>query len=481
MSVWTTYVVVFFASYPWMVASSDAAILKSDVADAYITTLPCELVTWVLLLACGDLFHPVEGRRFPRTRRYISHTCSLWRQIVHGCSSFWSQCYFRPYDAKATVDLNVSRFRDAPLHLRMRFEDYFLFRCHSTIPRPAMMSPRETLDAIIPHLPNCKSLVMLVEDQNAFPTLMKALSHIKGLLLETFVLTRIAVVEHLTKKSTPFVGTLFSAQLPKLRNLYLTRATIGWSRPCSFVAIDTLVLCDLRPPYSPTKSQFGAVVEAASVLRRISFRNLTITASHEDDPLLTFVSLSVVEIDVHFDGDRSLSSFVNCLSLPALRTVSVQINSMEDISCVVQCAELLRTAINFTVLSRSIFTEYLFRYPWERVELCYMLEKLHSVQRLDLVRAGPHFFPSMLMGDKKLCPALKSLALTQAVVRHLKKFLLARVGVDSLPSLSLELHDLNRLDGDESDLGAVKALAGPGYLVFDPDYEDLLGWLTFQY
>ncbi|KAJ7642480.1 hypothetical protein DFH06DRAFT_1334348 [Mycena polygramma] len=476
------WLVAFLVGLPLLVFGVDGVPslhLDTD-RPADMSALPCELVTCVLLLACGDLFHPTEGRYFARTRRFISHTCQRWRKIVLSCSAFWSKYNVRPYEAKDAVHFHVSQFRNAALHLRIRFIDYYFSRCHSKIPRLEMLSPRPTLEAVIPYLHNCESLVMVLEDQNAFPMLMEALSHVEGLLLETLVLTRIVIAELVTHAAPPFIGTIFSARLPKLRNLYLTRATIGWTAPVGFAAIDTLVISSIGSPYQPTQRQLGAVIEAATVLRRMSLRSVAFTASSDDDSLPIFTSLSIVELDLHFEGDRTMSGFVNRLHLPALQSVSVQINSVDDVFCVSRCADLLRTVIKFTVSTLPIFTEYLYRYPWERVELCYMLQKLPAVQRMDLVRAGPHFFPAMLMGDSTSHRALETLAISQGVVRHIREFLEARVKMDSLPPLALELHDLNRLDDDEGDLEAVEALAGPGRLAFDPDYHDTLDWLKHQ-
>ncbi|KAJ7654011.1 hypothetical protein DFH06DRAFT_1133590 [Mycena polygramma] len=461
---------------------SDAACVACS--NRSMSTLPCELITLILLFACGDLFPPGDRRHFVRTRRALLNTCRLWRDVVDSCPTFWSRCYFWPYAERSVVNLNVSRFRQSTLDLRVRFEDYYLVRCRSKVPRPAMISPEETLEMVIPYLQNCRSLVLILEDRYAFPMLMRALSRIEGSLLDTLVLTRVVVSAYLTQGAPPFIDTLFFARLPNLRNLYLTRATIGWRLREAFAAVDTLVLDDLSPPYAPTEYELGAAIEAAKGLRRVSLRNVAFPPlSHEDPPLPTFVSRSLREIDLQFDGSSSMSIFVGHLHLPALSAVSVQITSMEDVLCVLHCSALLRSAIDFTVISPAIFADFLFRYPWQRVELLYIFEHLHSVQRLDLARAGPHFFPAMLMGDPNscICPTLRTVAVTEAVVRHLKEFLQSRSRAGTLSRVSMELYEINRLEDDETEFDLVAALAQPGSLKFDPEYEDRLGWVSFQY
>ncbi|KAJ6477945.1 hypothetical protein C8R47DRAFT_1323292 [Mycena vitilis] len=239
-----------------------------------------------------------------------------------------------------------------------------------------MISPEETLDMIIPYLNNCRSLVLILEDRYAFPMLLRALSRIEGPLLDTLVLTRVVVSAYLTQGAPPFTETLFFARLPNLHNLYLTRATIGWRFRQAFTALDTLVLNDLSPPYAPTEYELGSAIEAAKNLRRASLRSVEFPLSRDDPPLPIFVCRSLLELDIQFDGNITMSVFIGHLHLPAISAVSVQVASMEDVFCVLHCSALLRSAIDFTVISPEIFADFLFRYPWHRVELFYMFERL---------------------------------------------------------------------------------------------------------
>ncbi|KAJ7661395.1 hypothetical protein DFH06DRAFT_1325696 [Mycena polygramma] len=482
-ALWLISFVVVFPSKAVSSGVSSNKILLSTRRDVYILKLPCELTTLILLLACGDLFHPEDTGHFDRTRMALLHTCRRWRAIVASCTSFWSRCYFRQYDSKSAVQFIVSHFRQAALDLRVIFEDYYVPHLHLKPKRLPTISSKDTINAIMPYLQNCRSLVLVLEDRRAFPAFMDALSRINELMVETFVLSRTIVIPRITQ---PFPNTVLFARLSRLRNLYLTRATIGWSPPQTFATLDTLVLDDLNPIYAPTQLQLGSLIEAAKGLRRFSMRDVTFPhVSRDDPPLPLFTSHSLREIDLHFIGDKAMAHFIRGLHLPAVHSLSVQINTVDDIFCVLHCTELLRSATTFTVSSYPIFGATLVRYPLHKLMLVDMFEHLHSVQTLDLTRAGPHFFPAMLTGNfqSHVCPTLQTLRVSRVEVQPIMDFLVARLPADAdtpLP-LTLDLHDLARCRGDGSDLELVKALLEPDRVRFDPEYEDKLGWISYRY
>ncbi|KAJ7169020.1 hypothetical protein C8R46DRAFT_1034142 [Mycena filopes] len=438
----------------------------------YMRDMPVEIVTSILLYACGYFFDSRTGRMFGKTRRAVQLTCWSWHQIVVTVGDFWSQYYFLPFDIRARVLLWTSRFRSG-LDVRLRFEDYLNYSITSgAVHSSERMFPLETLTVLIPHLSSCKHLALAAEELFAFPMLVRAMIGIDGSLLESFTLSRLKVSDLVSGKVAVQDQILFLGSLPRLVTLRLQRASIGWGSPASFANVITATFDDINGTLAPTRRQLAAVLSAATCLRRLSMRRLSLAPGLSTDVAPRIVVSSIVEMDLYFGADRDIVGFIRNLSLPSLRTLSFQIN------CVVKCESLLKSVWRFNILSPAIFTAYLTEHPWQRAHLIPLFRLLVSARHVDMCRAGPHFFPAFLYATEHgpVCESLEQLTVCEPHAHHVNEFLTRRVAsYKVVPKLAL--HSIDSASGADDDMDVLASWMSRGLVTIDPEYVDVLAWV----
>ncbi|KAJ7024537.1 hypothetical protein C8F04DRAFT_1192349 [Mycena alexandri] len=381
----------------------------------YLHEVPVEIVTIILLYACGLYFDPVTGRDFERTRFAIQLTCHQWNEIVKNVGDFWFQYYFLPFDIRSRVLLWTSRFRRG-LDLRLRFEDYLNHSVFSGIVHPSKrIFPFETITALIPHLPSCKHLSIAAEELFAFPMLVKSMVGVDGSVLEFFTLERLKVPDLVSSRVQVEDLILFMGNLPRLVTLRLQRASIGWKSPGSFTNIVSMMLDDISGHIAPTRQQLGRALAAAVRLRRLSMSGVALAASVDGESQLDFVVPSLVELNLCLGQHSEMAWFIRDLCMPLLEIFTYQISRVKDLLCIMKCRPLLASIQRFNILSPIGFTAYLSHNPWERANLIPLFRLLPSVRHLDMCRAGPYFFPALLdaITHGPVCPFLNCLTLCE--------------------------------------------------------------------
>ncbi|KAJ7715215.1 hypothetical protein B0H16DRAFT_510402 [Mycena metata] len=430
--------------------------------------LPLELVLRILIFACGG--YRAGRLAFLRTRRYIAHTCHLWRSIVESVSHFWRTLDVTPHLRISEVRHWISHWSTARLDLKLKFDDLYSLRYVPSSAGPPRMYPQHTIAVFAPYFARCARLTLVLEDAHALPDVLDRLRRTRADHLVELSITRIT----LPLQSAPLARTvsrprrLFANSAPQeLGRLRADGVSVGWGDLRLFTNLYDLILLNLLYPVNMATIQFYRLLFRAAQLCRLCVKRV----SCEELLVLPVppIHLPLLRVlDLHLDGSLGVSCVLSHCIAPALTSLSVYLPSDDELYLLLHCASAMSSVTTLSV--NGSLTDV-----FAASRLYALLPRL---VHLDLTRATPGYCEALYDGrrqDPHLCPVLEELRVISVPLSLLRSILELRAAA-SRPVRRLVMYRVYDMVETDDDLDWYLQEYSDGDILIDPPVLSLPSW-----
>ncbi|KAJ7715117.1 hypothetical protein B0H16DRAFT_1742206 [Mycena metata] len=418
--------------------------------------LPNEILFSIFSYAVGNYADADPARRIYYQRLFsIASACQHWNDYVGSCGGLWSTFRLTPHRLAASLSFWLSRIHRAPVDLRLSFDDMFALYHPRSTARAPRLGTRDSILRVSPAFSQCARLSIDADATYAFPLLMELLCVASGHLLVSLSITRVyfAFLEDRVPPIDPTPNLFFRSGVPRLRFLRLCNALVGWGNLEFYGRLEVFTVWAMRPPVNPTADQLYAILVVARFLVRLSMREVECDSlSPRVHPL--FYLPSLVELDLHLSGTLGVPDVLARCRMPALRTLTLILDSEFDLRCILACSAMLERVVVLSLQVTGL--------------------SMPLVEHLDVSRSSAVAFSALHSPDgpyytSNLCPRLSRLVVRNVPPSDMKDFLRRRA------ASGLVLHQLTMFqvvdffESNETDLAWIAGTLGADAFHMDPE------------
>ncbi|KAJ7660708.1 hypothetical protein DFH06DRAFT_1129768 [Mycena polygramma] len=403
----------------------DAQVLQMATSDheipfaQSIRSLPAELLTYILVLACGQYFG--RTRLFVHTRSEVSLVCRLWRDTIVGCGAFWSSYILRPGKIRKAARLWLSRTQKCTMELRVEY-GFDVYPMPASHRRKRQLSVNEFLRIFVKIMPRVGRLRILAPSTGVLDALISAIRAI-----DLPHLTYLSFCVQLPTSTPPSTASrpIDGAFVCAVRGPTVVRfcgAALSWKIPSYYANVTTLVLELLAEGVAPDVYSLHSVLQTARSLVRLSLDSVVLVGSIRG--LETVVMPCLEEIHVGMAGNSQLADLLSIVRAPLLSALYIRLVLRWDLHLLQRWAGLLEP------VSSLVIDQARGKGEWLDV----VRPMLPNLVRLNLAWSGPRFFRAMLANHEVLqglWPSLRFLIVADMDFVDLKEFLEIRGSVNA--------------------------------------------------
>ncbi|KAJ7131529.1 hypothetical protein C8R43DRAFT_957026 [Mycena crocata] len=341
--------------------------------------------------------------QFLGTRSALRSSSRSVREAVDACPLFWRRAIFTPrqslsfqVDALDRVDLSELDFT-----IRVA-SDVGLEEgdVENSLERYMM----RTSALLHTYFPACIRLAVEAKTAGFLDIMLQFLLVIPHPSLQTFVVAfsfnRFATFEPSFISDFTFYNGRSFGFMP-ITILALCASSVVRS-VASYSSASTLSASVQHPRSKPLPwSDFMGYISASTWLTRLRLDGIR-CGSLPLDAVSTVLLPQLQELDVRFDGQRSLASFLRVLNVPGLLVFKFRAATSRDVACLLECGSIMVAITEFHIITRPDF----------RASVAAVFGWLHSVKVLDIRLSSSNVFgafcsasfhPEPFSGEKWTC------------------------------------------------------------------------------
>lgn len=359
--------------------------------------LPQELVSGILLVACGDAVK--DYVKFYRRRGELSQLCVQWRTAVLQCVEFWTYIRITQRMPLKLLELWLDRTAAADLRLEVYFENLAEYYGAEPVPRRICEYTASILPLILPRAGQWTHLSLDIESTKCLSQMLQAIDAVAPVTLQ--------VLEILSR---PYAGITYHSDdvhlvsvpaklclAPHVQRLSLYSVTMDWFGFTSFDSLEVLELCNFVHPYFPKWEDFVELLGQALHLRRLILRSVGCRGCPVSKTAPVILLPSLVELEVEFRSHISVAEFVCRLQMPKLDSISLYFRAGSDMQCLSLCLDahptLFYSATQLTLAGYLVYTDHVV------AEIARLYRLSWKVRVLNTSDASPLFFRALLHGE----------------------------------------------------------------------------------
>ncbi|KAJ7881451.1 hypothetical protein B0H13DRAFT_2345110 [Mycena leptocephala] len=417
-------------------------------------TVPIEIKTIILLLACGRYFG--NPRSFIENRLLFLLVCSEWANIIIGYGPFWTSYILRPAKSKSNTIRSLSRTNGHSLDLQVELRFEYLWK----VPNVDQLSLSDVILLFSQYAPGCSRLRMFTDDPF---TLKRTTSSINSVNLPDLdFLSLSCIYQGRPRIIRPVQQTYDNAFITSRRCpsiIRLSGIAITWSVHGYFENVTTLLIENLWEGISSTIQDLHSILHTTRNIVRLALSKIRCMGSASN---LSSISLPFLkELYLNITSHRQTVHLVAGIIAPLLTSLQIGFSDNHDLDALRSCTGL------FSTVKSLLIDEGINRYPWARIVSSIM----PNLTCVDLAWSTTEFFRSMMTDYalvRNIWPKLKVLILTDAQYGDVIKFLNGRgPECEKLDELRIHYTSEDEMEDDEIELLQTRVVQ----LNIDVDYD----------